>query len=409
MFRLPPRIPARVATLSGRFAVPARRGPGRLRQRRRRTRHGHERPQANRSGRGPGRRQREHASGRLAYDQPGSCSDAAIRRWRRSTATTLPCSPKHGLTRWPPVRTAVPLAVDGVIYVPSGGQVVALDAGTGEELWTYTLPADTPSFRGLPAAVSNRGVAWWPGDADAPARILFMNRSQLIAVDAATGEPVDGFGDDGHVDVGVPYGGTPTVWRDVAIIGAAVLELPQGPPATRGRSMSAPAANSGSSRPCRARASRGTKPGATDGRTVPAPTCGPFPQRSTPSAASLTCRSPVPRQLLRRRPPRRQHIRQLHRRRGRPDGQVPLAFPDRSPRPVGLRHAHGGRARGSATGRWRVGAIDRSRGQTKLRLRPRPGHGPSRCSKWRSGPFRRATSPASGTRQRSRSRSDRGH
>ena len=126
--------------------------------------------------------------------------------------------------------TAVPLVIDGVMFVPSGGQVIALDAGSGEEVWTYTLPGDTPSFRGLPAAVSNRGVAWWPGDGNTPARILFMNRSRLIAVEAATGEPVDGFGDDGYVDVGVPYGGTPTVWQDVAIIGAAVLELPQGPP-----------------------------------------------------------------------------------------------------------------------------------------------------------------------------------
>ena len=126
--------------------------------------------------------------------------------------------------------TAVPLVIGGVMYVPSGGQVVALDAGTGEEVWTYSLPDDTPDFRGLPAAVSNRGVAWWPGGGGTPARILFMNRSQLIAVDAATGEPVDEFGDGGYVDVGVPYGGTPTVWRDVAIIGAAVLELPLGPP-----------------------------------------------------------------------------------------------------------------------------------------------------------------------------------
>ena len=126
--------------------------------------------------------------------------------------------------------TAVPLVIDGVMYVPSGGQVLALDAGTGEEVWTYALPDDTPSFRGLPAAVSNRGVAWWPGDSDTPARILFMNRSRLIAVDAATGEPVDGFGIGGYADVGVPYGGAPTVWQDVAIIGAAVLELPRGPP-----------------------------------------------------------------------------------------------------------------------------------------------------------------------------------
>ena len=125
--------------------------------------------------------------------------------------------------------TAVPLVVDGVMFVPSGARVIALDAGTGEEVWTYALPHDTPSFRGLPAAVSNRGVAWWPGDGNTPARILFMSRSRLIAVDAATGEPVNGFGDDGYVDVDVPYGGTPTVWQDVAIIGAAVLELPQGP------------------------------------------------------------------------------------------------------------------------------------------------------------------------------------
>ena len=125
--------------------------------------------------------------------------------------------------------TAVPLVIDGVMYVPGGGKVLALDAGTGEEVWTYSLPDDTPSFRGLPAAVSNRGVAWWPGDSDTPARILFMNRSHLIAVDAASGEPVAGFGNGGYADVGVPYGGTPTIWQDVAIIGAAVLELPQGP------------------------------------------------------------------------------------------------------------------------------------------------------------------------------------
>ena len=126
--------------------------------------------------------------------------------------------------------TAVPLVVDGVMFVPSGGQVVALDGGTGEVAWAYTLPEDTPNFRGLPAAVSNRGVAWWPGDAETPARVLFMNRSRLIAVDAATGEPVNEFGSGGYVDVGVPYGGTPTVWQDVAVIGAAVLELPRGPP-----------------------------------------------------------------------------------------------------------------------------------------------------------------------------------
>jgi quinoprotein glucose dehydrogenase len=72
-------------------------------------------------------------------------------------------------------------------------------------------------------------VSYWPGDATSPARILFMSRANLIALDAATGTPVAGFGTNGAVDVGVAYGGTPTVFDNVAIIGAASGEVPQGP------------------------------------------------------------------------------------------------------------------------------------------------------------------------------------
>ena len=57
-----------------------------------------------------------------------------------------------------------------------------------------------------------------------------MSRANLIALDAATGTPAAGFGTVGAVDVGVPYGGTPTIFENVAIIGAASGEVPQGPP-----------------------------------------------------------------------------------------------------------------------------------------------------------------------------------
>ena len=77
---------------------------------------------------------------------------------------------------------------------------------------------------------SARGVGYWPGDGKLAPRILFMSGNRLIAVDAATGAPVDGFGENGAVTVGVPYGGTPTIYRNVAIIGAATGEVPQGPP-----------------------------------------------------------------------------------------------------------------------------------------------------------------------------------
>jgi quinoprotein glucose dehydrogenase len=72
-------------------------------------------------------------------------------------------------------------------------------------------------------------VSFWAGDGTLPPRILFMSRANLIALDAATGTPAAGFGTNGAVDVGVPYGGTPTVFENVAIIGAASGEVPQGP------------------------------------------------------------------------------------------------------------------------------------------------------------------------------------
>src|SRR6185436_17524020 len=53
---------------------------------------------------------------------------------------------------------------------------------------------------------------------------------RLIAVDAASGALIDTFGEKGAVTVGVPYGGTPTIYRNVAIIGAATGEVSQGPP-----------------------------------------------------------------------------------------------------------------------------------------------------------------------------------
>jgi quinoprotein glucose dehydrogenase len=57
-----------------------------------------------------------------------------------------------------------------------------------------------------------------------------MSGSNMIALDAATGQPSAGFGEGGKIDVGVSYGGSVTVAEDVAIIGAATLENPIGVP-----------------------------------------------------------------------------------------------------------------------------------------------------------------------------------
>jgi len=125
--------------------------------------------------------------------------------------------------------TAVPIVIGGVMYVPSGDRVVALDGETGEERWVFVVPRPEGQQRG-PGGVSTRGVSYWEGDAEHAPRILFMAGTKLYALDAATGEPAAGFGDGGSVDVGVPYRGTPTIYRNIAVIGANVNEVPQGPP-----------------------------------------------------------------------------------------------------------------------------------------------------------------------------------
>jgi quinoprotein glucose dehydrogenase len=133
--------------------------------------------------------------------------------------------------------TAVPVVVGGVMYLPSRDRVVALDGDTGAQIWEYVLPAGPPPAGATPPpgpggggpTASTRGVSYWPGDGSAPPRILFMSRANLIALDAATGTLAGGFGTDGAVDVGIPYGGTPTIFENVAIIGAASGEVPQGP------------------------------------------------------------------------------------------------------------------------------------------------------------------------------------
>jgi glucose dehydrogenase len=133
--------------------------------------------------------------------------------------------------------SAVPLVMGGVMYVPSGGRVVALDAASGMEKWSFEVPpppgaAPGRGGRGGAAAgrPSQRGLGYWPGaGSDAP-RLLFLAGTRLMALDAATGTPATGFGTSGVVEIGVPYNGTPTVYRNVVVIGANVNEVPQGPP-----------------------------------------------------------------------------------------------------------------------------------------------------------------------------------
>lgn len=118
------------------------------------------------------------------------------------------------------VGGTTPIVVRGVLYLPIGNAVVALEADSGKEIWRH------PVTTGL----TRRGVSYWPGDKDHPARIFFTDGPSLCALDARTGQLVPDFGAGGAVALGVPYNSPPTIYKNVLILGANTAEMPIGPP-----------------------------------------------------------------------------------------------------------------------------------------------------------------------------------
>lgn len=126
-----------------------------------------------------------------------------------------------------------PLVVDTVIYgVTAALRAFALDARTGEELWVFgdTLNAWHST---------SRGVSYWERGDDK--RILYTVGSDLYALDARTGTPVEGFGSGGKIDLrsGLPasaadkfvISNTPgTVFKDLIIMPLRISEGPGGAP-----------------------------------------------------------------------------------------------------------------------------------------------------------------------------------
>lgn len=130
------------------------------------------------------------------------------------------------------VSEASPLVVKGTMYLPTPyGRVVALNAQTGQEIWKFEVPRhDQPA---------TRGVEYWPGSKQVPARILFGTRGgKLIALRAATGELEKDFGHGGIVDLRTPevmngfpvaplgMSSPPLVYKDLVITGSRVQETP---------------------------------------------------------------------------------------------------------------------------------------------------------------------------------------
>lgn len=131
-----------------------------------------------------------------------------------------------------------PLKVGDNLYLCSAKNVlIALDADTGAERWRYD---PVVSDDAIPYSASCRGVAYYatpglPASEFCATRIIEGTLdARLIAVDAQTGQPCPGFGDNGEVNLLEGIGDSapgfysvtspPVIVRGVAVVGAQVLD-----------------------------------------------------------------------------------------------------------------------------------------------------------------------------------------
>ena len=130
-----------------------------------------------------------------------------------------------------------PLMIGGWIYATAGTRraVACLNAATGELKWVYSLD-EGQRGRNAPRQLSGRGCAYW-SDGKGDDRILYVTPGyQMIALDAHTGQPVKGFGENGIVDLkrnddqemdpvtaDIGLHATPLVAGNTVVVGAAHL------------------------------------------------------------------------------------------------------------------------------------------------------------------------------------------
>jgi quinoprotein glucose dehydrogenase len=132
---------------------------------------------------------------------------------------------------------ATPLMVKGVLYTTAGSRrsVVAIDAATGEQLWSHREDEGERAVW-APRQWSGRGVSYWTDGREE--RILYTTMGyRLIALDAKTGMPIASFGKNGAVDLKTEDDQTidlvkgeigiqsaPVIAKDTILIGASFRE-----------------------------------------------------------------------------------------------------------------------------------------------------------------------------------------
>jgi quinoprotein glucose dehydrogenase len=125
-----------------------------------------------------------------------------------------------------------PIVIDGVLYATTPSmRVIALNAGTGAELWTF----DPSGGAAVRTRFRHRGVTVHHD------RVFFTYRNYLYALDKRSGRPIASFGTEGRIDLRegldrpaekqtVSATSPGVVFEDLIILGSTVPETLPGSP-----------------------------------------------------------------------------------------------------------------------------------------------------------------------------------
>jgi quinoprotein glucose dehydrogenase len=137
-----------------------------------------------------------------------------------------------------------PIIIDGVLYgLTPTEKVFALDAATGKLLWKFDS--------GIKGTQPDRGLAYWSDESEShkdeseshkkDRRILVGVMNYVYALDAASGQPIPSFGNNGRIDLREDLGRDPAeqsiymttpavIYKDLVIVGGRESEtLPASP------------------------------------------------------------------------------------------------------------------------------------------------------------------------------------
>lgn len=125
-----------------------------------------------------------------------------------------------------------PIVVDGMLYATTPKmRVVALDAATGREIWSFDPSQGSAAQRRF----RHRGVTVYKD------RVFVTYRNYLWALDRKTGKPIQSFGDNGRIDlrngldrptesISISASSPGVIFEDMIILGSTVPETLPGSP-----------------------------------------------------------------------------------------------------------------------------------------------------------------------------------